>query len=96
MIVNAFNSSTWEAEEGRSKFEASLVYKASAGQPGLYRNPGKKNKNKNKKKTNLNSLHNSCVNRTEQRTLNILINYLGFYLKGWSDGPNHLSLKFIC
>jgi hypothetical protein len=38
MVVHTFNPSTWEAEAGQiSEFEASLIYKVSPGQLGLYR-----------------------------------------------------------
>jgi hypothetical protein len=48
---HAFNTSTWETEAGGSlKFEVSLVYKASPGQPGLItqKNHVSKNKKQNK------------------------------------------------
>lgn len=51
MVVHAFNPKTRETEADRSKFEASLVYKASPRQPGLVtlRNRLKKKKKKRKK-----------------------------------------------
>lgn len=51
VTAHAFNSTIWEAEVGRSEFEASLVYRASSRIPGLYREtlPWKTNKNQNNK-----------------------------------------------
>jgi hypothetical protein len=37
MYLNAFNPSTQEAEAGGFEFKASLVYRVSSRQPGLYR-----------------------------------------------------------
>jgi hypothetical protein len=40
MVEHTFNPSTWEAEAGGwriSEFKASLVYRMSPGQTGLYR-----------------------------------------------------------
>lgn len=52
MVVHAFNPKTRETEADRSKFEASLVYKASPRQSGLVtlRNHLKKNKRRKEKK----------------------------------------------
>lgn len=52
MVVHAFNPKTRETEADRSKFEASLVYKASPRQPGLVtlRNRLKKKKEEKKKR----------------------------------------------
>lgn len=52
MVVHAFNPKTRETEADRSKFEASLVYKASPRQSGLVtlRNHLKKTKEEKKKR----------------------------------------------
>ena len=49
-VAHTFNSSTWEAEAGRSEFEASLVYSISSRTArATQRNPVWKNKREKEK-----------------------------------------------